>query len=296
MNLNQLRYFQTICIYNNITKAAEKMNISQPSVSNSLKALEEEFGVNLFERVNNKLYITPEGELFLLRANKILKDIDDLSSTMQNIGKKQSSVIRLGVSPLVGGVLFSQIFTDYKAIYPNSEFELYEEYHLTLRKMVEDNEIDFSFTIIDDNYEDNYRDNLEINFIKELELCFCVNKNNPLANKKKLNINLIKKEPIVFYKKNSYHYMILMKLYEKYNFSPNVIFSTNRPQMIKDYVMNHNVSAFLLKSLINKNDNIIPISLEEPIMIKTGLVWKKNKTLLNTHKIFRNFVLNHFKQ
>lgn len=293
MNLNQLKYFQAACIFNSITKAAEHLNVSQPSVSVAIKELEYELGVNLFKREKNKLYITKEGEFFLTRINKILTDIDDLNSTMQGMGKHNSSVIKLGVPPIIGVCLFPKIFTEYKRSHPSVEFDLYEEYHMVLRKMVEDNIIDFSFTIMDDNYNDN--DNLSIDFITELEVCFCVKNDNPLAHKKTINIDLIKDEPVVFYKTDSYHYKILMNLYEKHNCKPNIVFSTNRPRFIKDYIMHNNISAFLEKSLISENDNIVPISFEEPIMVKTGLVRKKHRAMFKYYKSFHDLVLGLYK-
>ena len=64
MKLTQLEYFCVAARYHNITKAAKEFFVTQPSISNAIKALEEEFGVNLFFRNNNKLTLTPEGELF----------------------------------------------------------------------------------------------------------------------------------------------------------------------------------------------------------------------------------------
>ena len=64
MKLTQLEYFCVAARYHNITKAAKELFVTQPSISNAIKALEEEFGVNLFFRNNNKLTLTPEGEAF----------------------------------------------------------------------------------------------------------------------------------------------------------------------------------------------------------------------------------------
>ena len=65
MKLTQLEDFCVAARYHNITKAAKELFVTQPSISNAIKALEEEFGVNLFFRNNNKLTLTPEGELFI---------------------------------------------------------------------------------------------------------------------------------------------------------------------------------------------------------------------------------------
>ena len=60
MKLTQLEYFCVAARYHNITRASKELFVTQPSVSNAIKALEEEFGVNLFYRNNNKLTLTPE--------------------------------------------------------------------------------------------------------------------------------------------------------------------------------------------------------------------------------------------
>lgn len=70
MKLTQLEYFCVAARYHNITKAAKELFVTQPSISNAIRTLEEEFGVNLFFRNNNKLTLTPEGELFI----KVLKN------------------------------------------------------------------------------------------------------------------------------------------------------------------------------------------------------------------------------
>ena len=60
MTLIQLKYFQTICKYNNITRASAELHVSQPSLSNAVKELEREFGVSLFTRRSSGLELTPE--------------------------------------------------------------------------------------------------------------------------------------------------------------------------------------------------------------------------------------------
>ena len=72
MKLTQLEYFCVAARYHNITKAAKELFVTQPSISNAIRALEEEFGVNLFFRNNNKLTLTPEGELFYKSAEELL--------------------------------------------------------------------------------------------------------------------------------------------------------------------------------------------------------------------------------
>ena len=71
MKLTQLEYFCVAARYHNITKAANELFVTQPSVSSAIKSLEEEFGVNLFYRHNNKLTLTPEGEKFYKKCRRV---------------------------------------------------------------------------------------------------------------------------------------------------------------------------------------------------------------------------------
>lgn len=88
MKLTQLEYFCVAARYHNITKAARELFVTQPSISNAIKALEEEFGVNLFFRNNNKLTLTPEGEIFYKSAEELLAHADSVESKFHELRKK----------------------------------------------------------------------------------------------------------------------------------------------------------------------------------------------------------------
>ena len=88
MKLTQLEYFCVAARYHNITKASKELFVTQPSVSNAIKALEEEFGVNLFYRNNNKLTLTPEGEIFYKQAEELLAHADSVASEFHELRKR----------------------------------------------------------------------------------------------------------------------------------------------------------------------------------------------------------------
>ena len=98
MKLTQLEYFCVAARYHNITKAAKELFVTQPSVSNAIKSLEEEFGVNLFYRHNNKLTLTPEGEKFYKSAEELLAHADAVTSELYEF-RKQVTPIRIGIPP-----------------------------------------------------------------------------------------------------------------------------------------------------------------------------------------------------
>lgn len=84
MNLRQLRYFVAVCEEQHFRRAAEKLNVSQPPLSQQIKELELELGVRLLERSNRAVEMTPEGSLFLRRAKAILGSVEEARHEMTN--------------------------------------------------------------------------------------------------------------------------------------------------------------------------------------------------------------------
>lgn len=103
MKLTQLEYFCVAARYHNITRASKELFVTQPSVSNAIKALEEEFGVNLFYRNNNKLTLTPEGEKFYQNAEELLAHADAVRSELHEL-RKQITPVRIGIPPMLGTI------------------------------------------------------------------------------------------------------------------------------------------------------------------------------------------------
>ena len=119
MKISQMRYFQTVCRYSSITKAAEELYVSQPAISFCIKELEEEFGVKLFHRRNNRLQLTVEGNIFLDKVNYILKSIDTLVGQMKDLGNNRNHV-KIAIPAMISTFLFPAIFNDYAEKFPGN--------------------------------------------------------------------------------------------------------------------------------------------------------------------------------
>ena len=100
MTLNQLGYFYQAAVLQHFNQAAEKMNISEPSLSRSIAALENELGVTLFEKRGRNVTLTKAGEIFLEHVTQILDDVTRASNKMQQIATNGGHIDIAYVSPL----------------------------------------------------------------------------------------------------------------------------------------------------------------------------------------------------
>ncbi len=97
MDLRTLRYFTTVARERNITRAAEKLNMSQPPLSHQIRCLEEELGVQLFIRGKRRLELTDDGVLLLRRANQILELTEKTAQEMKERKNQVSGTLYLGL-------------------------------------------------------------------------------------------------------------------------------------------------------------------------------------------------------
>ena len=93
MELRQLEYFQMASRLRNITRAAERLRVSQPNITVAIKKLEAELGIQLFDRSQKQLALTPEGAVFLNRVELALRNIQDAVLEVNDYKQLQKGTI-----------------------------------------------------------------------------------------------------------------------------------------------------------------------------------------------------------
>ena len=105
MELRHLRYFVTVAEELNVSRASARLRISQPAVSRQLRALEQELGVDLFDRRNSKLKLTPAGETFLAHARDLLRRSQDAANQMAAFRPQARRRVTVGyIAPVLATV------------------------------------------------------------------------------------------------------------------------------------------------------------------------------------------------
>lgn len=173
MNWNQLHYILTVAEEQNITRAAEKLYISQPSLSLSIKSLEHELGTPLFERRQGTMTCTHAGELFCKWASSTLRSHQQLQIKLSDISKDRRHRIRLGISPHRSIILTPPILERFYELCPNCELYLAEHPTTILKEQLEQDKLDF---IIDIPHSDtvNFQNDLlaEERILLAVPVCF----------------------------------------------------------------------------------------------------------------------------
>ena len=143
MDLLQLRYFITIAECQHITKAANLLHVSQPSLSKSLARFEDELGVQLFDRQGRHIVLNPYGRTVLAHAQAVFRELDQMTSDIARARQRQSATIRIGS---VDAVYVNDWLPEFIEAHP----EIMMRHHVAscaeLEKRLADGEIDFAIT------------------------------------------------------------------------------------------------------------------------------------------------------
>lgn len=284
MKIMQLRYFVEVCRNQSVTKAAGQLHISQPSVTSAIRELEKEFGVNLFYRQKKTMILTKEGEYLYRQGEEILSQTDELERTMKNFGSKNKNV-KIGVPPMIGTFVFPGLFREFREHYPDLTLEIQEYGSVQTRQQVQNDLLDAAIVILDENTEREFH----CMPMMETQLVLTVARDNPLASMAYVNLDELRREPLVLMKEGSFQNMQIKKKFREAGITPNVILYSSQIYTIKQFVHYNNAGAFLFRDLVTDDPELAGIPFEPPIPIRIGLIWKRGKYIYNGTTNFIKF-------
>jgi len=151
MSLDKFEYILAVAEEQTLTRAARKLYISQPALTNYINKLEEELGVKLFDRNVTPVHVTKAGSLYIERMKQIRRESDSLISELRQMSGQQT-VFKLGIGTCRGSHWLPYIIPEFCANHPDITLQLYEKGEDFLEKGVQEGEIDLAIGVLNTNY------------------------------------------------------------------------------------------------------------------------------------------------
>lgn len=272
MTITQMQYFVAVCEYGTISKSAEMLHISQPSISLAIKGLEEQFGVALFDRENKRFQLSQEGKYMYEVIKDILTQIDALEVQMTDLGKHRNQLC-ISVPILTGMFMLNFFMNDFRKTYPDIHFVIRQYNSPMAFKSLDDGSCDVAIIV----GEEKLPGNLEKRSIFCSEFVFCINPDHPLAKEEAINLVDLKNDPIILSQENSYMSKILKTEFYNANSVPNILMYGVELSLIQNLVSSGQAGTFLIKELADTWPEIVTVPLKKKIPITFSLVWRKDK-------------------
>ena len=285
MNLNQLKYFHAVCTFQSVSVAAEHLFISQPSLSNALKSLENEFGVALFVRRHHGMELTNEGRMLYNMCTNLIENATQIENVMLDLGKKRKT-IRLGIPPMIGVLFLQDIYKTFLNENTDIELDITEGSQHELLQKLSDDYLDVAILPHKLPFEQNF----SFNNITRLEVVCCVSKSNKLSHLNTVAPSDLKNEPVVLFEDNFFHTEEIKKWYLKENITPNILLQTSQFSTLLNMVTKNISAGFMFKSLAEATPELVSLSLESPIYTNISLVWKKGAFSFGALTKFKEYI------
>lgn len=240
------KYKYVLAVYEekNFTKAANKLFISQPSLSVAIQNIEKEIGSPLFERINSQIKPTAVCEAYVSSARKMLQAENDFERQLNDINGLQCGSLSVGGTNLMSTALLHKIITKFQTSFPKIDLNFYEANSIRLGEMLNNETVD----IVIDNFGDatDLYETIPLS-IEHILLCVPENRDvnktlkefqitpNQIYNSKidfdtipSVDVSLFKDEDFVLLKTGNDMHKRSMEIFAQENIPPRVILSVDQ--------------------------------------------------------------------
>lgn len=226
MNMKQALYFKTIAQYGTITAAAKQLYISQPSLSQTLRQIEDEVGTPLFDRSTSPFHLTYAGERYLKAVEAMLDIETRLKEEIESIRRDDGGRLRLGISVTRAMQVLPDVIPIFTKAYPNVTIELTEAASASLEGLLQKGQIDLALAALEANeaniaYELIEKESIGILAGKDSQLAQLVPSGTPIS------LEMVEKEAFVSLNTSHSSRIIQDRLFRRYNIRPKILLETS---------------------------------------------------------------------
>ncbi|CDM59332.1 DNA-binding transcriptional LysR family regulator [Rhizobium tibeticum] len=278
--LRQIQYFVAVAEQGSVTRAAQNLSISQSSVTEALKELETDLGVELFERHPRGLTITHNGHQFLRHATKILASVTDARTSFSGKQNEISGTLNIGVTSLVAGYVLSDLLARYRRACPGVEVSAIEDNGGYLEHLLVGGELDVAVMVIS-----NLRDRmaLQAEILETSPYRLWLPMGHPLVSADIISVADIAREPLIMLTVDEIEENT-GKLLSALGARPHVAFRTRSVEAVRSLVAT-GAGVALLPDLVYRpwsleGDRIESRDVSGSLpVVQVGMVWRKGSSL-----------------
>ena len=293
MELRQLEYFVEVAKERSFTRASRRLMVSQPAISKTIRSMEEELGVILFNRSSRQIELTDAGRSIYQKAKDVLANMEQLTDDIDQVAQLKKGTIHIGIPPVVGAGFFPQVISGFKDRYPGIEIQLMEVGTKSIEGGIIDGTLDVGVICSHPSNSDQFDQHLLISD----PILLVMHREHEFACQSAISFRELVKEPLVIYRRDfSLHDRIIHQC-EQAGFSPRIVCESSQRDFMTEMVATGLGIAFLPKKVCGNLDpsifQTLPIE-GNPLSLDLSLIWKKDKYVSHAAREWLRFVKESF--
>ena len=270
MTIRHLEIFVQVYREQSVTRAAEKLYMTQPAVSVAVRELEKHYGTPLFERLGRRLYVTPAGQALYARAVQLLEDFRGLEQ-----GLERCRSLRVGSSVTLGNFLLPRVAKEWQRRHPESPLRVTVANGGRLQQMLRDNQLDVA--VIEGPVA---RDELKTRVFRQDQLVPVLPEGHPLARQKSVTLEQMVQYPLLVREEGSAGRRCVEQVLARRGLQAERRWESIDTQALLQAVAAGLGVAFLPRELAEGYPGVVICQLEEDVFARENVMaWHRHKRL-----------------
>lgn len=285
LDLNNLRFFYHVAKNLSFTLAADDLYVTQPSVTQRIRVLEESCKLKLFGKSRGKTYLTEEGKALYDSVKKIFDYEVEVEATINNIRELKQGTLSLGLPSTVLSSAITFIMDRFHKEFPKIKIQIITGNAEEIIKNLLNHQIEIGNIAKVEEHPD-----IEYYHMNAEKIALIANPDHPFAEKEAISLEELANEPIILREKGSGTRKTVLDMLEQNNLSPNILLETTNPDYIKELVQQGRGVSFLSARTVRpeiEKGELITIPLEDhELYIDLCAAYLKNKPLSRAAKAY----------
>ncbi|MGB9186306.1 MAG: LysR substrate-binding domain-containing protein [Solirubrobacteraceae bacterium] len=233
MDLRQLRYLVALAEERNFTRAAASLHIAQPAMSQQIRRLEHELGLAVVERTTRRVKLTDAGELLVVRARRILVELEAAETELQALRGMYIGHVTIGAMHTMGPVDLSLALALFRERHPDVQFTVREQSSEEMAEMLRVDELDLAFLSVTERVESH---GLGLYQLLSEELVVLLEPSHRLGKRPQIRMAELADEPFVSFRTGARLRELLVSAGRGAGFEPRVTLESNDSQRVRRLV------------------------------------------------------------
>ena len=235
MLLLQLKYFLAVAKYEHITKAAEQLHIAQPSLSQSMRRLEKELGVSLFEHRSRNIVLSEAGKQLVEIITPVMETMDSLPSRLQETQERHKKTIHLNIR--AASSIITDVIISYKMMHPDVNFQVSQKESTSGCDLCFSTQVCQNSSKVDGEMERfDAKGDRKVEKLLEENFYLAVSAGSSYASRPYVNLAETAKEGYISMNSSKMIRAICEQFCEAAGFSPQIIFESDVPSSVEDLI------------------------------------------------------------
>ena len=271
------------------TRAAEKLKISQPTLSEQIKRLEDEVGIPLFDRIGKKIALTEAGKILLKHGQSVFFEIEQAEAALRDLNELQRGKLEIGSLLTCVNYLLPPAIKQFKQLYPNVKLSVYGLKTNDIKKELLENELDLGITFLP--VEEKEFDSMPL-FTEELSLA--VYSEHPLAHLKEVDMKTLENVSTILFPESYYLRQLIDTYCRELGFKLNPVLEMTTLESIIQMVSEGIGATILPEPYLDtlNNPGVVKVKLINPTpQREIGFIYRKNKFICATTQTFMGQIM-----